>query len=50
MLKCNEHTTLDDFGSGILVKNETEDFFGSTNAASVNVRLLAVGTINVAWD
>jgi hypothetical protein len=37
VLRCNEHTTLDDFGSGILVKNEEDDFFGSTNAANVNV-------------
>jgi hypothetical protein len=37
VLRCNEHTTLDDFGSGILAKNEKDDFFGSTNAANVNV-------------
>ena len=29
VLDCNEHTTLDDFGSGILVKEDGEDYFGS---------------------
>jgi hypothetical protein len=46
VLRCNEHTTLDDFGSGILVKNEKEDFFGSTNAANVNVSPWTVDTAN----
>ncbi|KAL1797813.1 hypothetical protein ACET3X_004419 [Alternaria dauci] len=29
VLECNEDTTLDDFGSGILVKEEDSDYFGS---------------------
>ena len=30
VLDCNEHTTLDDFGSGILVKEDAEDYFGKS--------------------
>ncbi|KAI4617652.1 uncharacterized protein J4E87_008288 [Alternaria ethzedia] len=29
VLECTEHTTLDDFGSGILVRGEENDYFGS---------------------
>lgn len=29
MLNCDEQTTLDDFGSGILVKEESEDYFNN---------------------
>ncbi|KAI4920111.1 hypothetical protein J4E90_002251 [Alternaria incomplexa] len=29
VLECTEHTTLDDFGSGILVRGEENDYFGN---------------------
>ncbi|CAO2655106.1 Nn.00g101700.m01.CDS01 [Neocucurbitaria sp. VM-36] len=31
VLDCDEHTTLDDFGRGILVKDEGEDYFSRSN-------------------
>ncbi|KAF1846868.1 uncharacterized protein K460DRAFT_280504 [Cucurbitaria berberidis CBS 394.84] len=31
VLDCDENTTLDDFGSGILVKDDGEDYFGKNN-------------------
>jgi hypothetical protein len=44
VLDCNEQTTLDDFGCGILVKEETyekDDYFNSKSEAS-NVKVLCV--------
>lgn len=38
MLECGEQTTLDDFGCGILVKDEGEDYFNrKTEASNVQV-------------
>lgn len=35
VLDCNEQTTLDDFGCGILVKDETDrDYFNSKSETS----------------
>ncbi|KAH6642260.1 hypothetical protein C7974DRAFT_98312 [Boeremia exigua] len=34
VLECSEHTTLDDFGCGILVKDEREEHFGNKSEAS----------------
>jgi hypothetical protein len=33
-LHCNEHTTLDDFGVGILVKEDGDNYFTKENARS----------------
>ncbi|KAF9700833.1 hypothetical protein EKO04_002082 [Ascochyta lentis] len=37
VLECDEQTTLDDFGCGILVQDEPDDYFNSKNEAT-NVR------------
>lgn len=31
MLECSESTTLDDFGTGILVNEGSDDYFGLVN-------------------
>jgi hypothetical protein len=31
LLECDEHTTLDDFGVGVLVKEERYDYFSKDN-------------------
>jgi hypothetical protein len=49
VLECDEQTTLDDFGCGILVRDETDDYFNrKTEASNVqvprNVRLIKVSS------
>jgi hypothetical protein len=40
VLNCTEHTTLDDFGNGILVEEDGDDYFGSKLAnANDDVRI-----------
>ncbi|KAF1357429.1 hypothetical protein EJ07DRAFT_129072 [Lizonia empirigonia] len=41
VLECTEQTTLDDFGCGILVQNDTDDYFNTTSEAS-NPQFLAL--------
>ncbi|KAF2633103.1 hypothetical protein BU25DRAFT_329629 [Macroventuria anomochaeta] len=41
VLECNKQTTLDDFGCGILVKDETDDYFNSKTEAS-NVKFASL--------
>jgi hypothetical protein len=31
VLECSENTTLDDFGNGILVNDDQDDFFANRN-------------------
>jgi hypothetical protein len=39
VLECNEQTTLDDFGYGILVNNETDDDYFSSKSEASNVKV-----------
>ena len=40
MLDCSDKTTLDDFGSGILVKEESDDYFGGVALGKEGVGFL----------
>ncbi|KAJ4372590.1 hypothetical protein N0V86_007952 [Didymella sp. IMI 355093] len=42
VLECNEQTTLDDFGCGILVKNETDDDYFSSKSEASNVKFASL--------
>jgi len=38
VLDCDEQTTLDDFGCGILVKDETDDDYFNSKSEASNVK------------
>lgn len=42
VLTCTEHTTLDDFGSGILVGEDEDDYFSSKIAKASDDVCLAL--------